>query len=143
MTAHGSIYTQYEVFDSLHPVTDPTKVKATIRAGDNIVLTALPNVMPLRMQGTINFSDYSPELDGDQLLTVTATNDHGTIGRGVKRFTVDNSGPTITFINPMAGQFIGGVLQIKAQIEDISGINSNSVIAVFGGDLTKSVALTQ
>jgi hypothetical protein len=142
-TAHGSMYLQVEVLDLLHPVTDPSKVKATVRSGDNIVLTAVGNVMPLRMQGTIDFNSYSPALDGDQLVTVTATNDHGTTGRGVKQFTVDNSGPEISFVNPLPADFIGGVLQIKADIIDVSGVADGSVIAVFGGDLTKSVPLVR
>jgi hypothetical protein len=74
---------------------------------------------------------------------VTATNDHGTTGRGLKEFTVDNAGPVITFVNPIAGDFVGGVLQIKASITDISGVSDSSVIAVFGGDLSKAVQLTR
>jgi hypothetical protein len=143
LTAHGSIYVQAEIRDTLHPVTDVASVTATVRAGDAIVLTAISGSNPLRVQGTIAFDDYSPELDGPQLLTVTATNSNGTMGRGTKPFTVDNFGPTIKFENPVAGQFIGGVLNIKASIEDISGVNDNSVIAVFGGDLTKSAKLTR
>jgi hypothetical protein len=142
-TAHGSLYVQVVVDDQLHPVTMASSVKATVRSGDNIMLAAVSGAVPLRLQGTIDFNTYSPELDGDQLLTVSATNSNNTVGRALKQFTVDNAGPVISFSNPKAGQFIGGVLQIKANIDDISGVNDNSVIAVFGGDLSKAVQLTR
>jgi hypothetical protein len=141
-TARGSLYVEAIIDDALHPLADASTVKATVHAGDHITLQAIAGAVPLRVQGTIDFSTYSPPLDGTQLLTLTATNSSGTMGRGLKQFTVDNVGPSIKFLNPLAGQFIGGILQIKATITDLSGVNDSTVVAVFGGDSTKSVSLT-
>jgi hypothetical protein len=142
-TATGSLYVEVLINDTLHPLADAGTVKATIHAGDNIVLTAISGAVPLRVNGTIKFSDYSPPLDGLQLLTVSATNSAGTVGRGTKQFTVDNVGPTIKITNPLPGQFIAGVIQITANIDDISGVSDGSVVAVFGNDLSKSVPMTR
>jgi hypothetical protein len=142
-TATGSLYVEVLIDDPLHPLADASTVKATIHSGDNIMLAQIAGAVPLRVQSTIKFTDYSPPLDGTQILTVTAANSKGTVGKGIKQFTVDNAGPTITFVNPMPGDFIGGVLQIQATIDDLSGVADNSVVAVFGGDLTKSVQLTR
>jgi hypothetical protein len=142
-TATGSLYVEILVNDTLHPLADASTVKATIHNGDSIVLTPIAGAVPLRVNGTINFSAYAPPLDGLQLLTVTAANSAGTVGRGTKQFTVDNLGPTIAITNPVAGQFIGGVIQITANIDDISGVNDGSVVAVFGNDLSKSVPMSR
>src|SRR5262249_21974986 len=142
-TAKGSLNLLVEVKDTVHPLTVASQVKATVRAGDNIVLTAVAGSSPLRVQGTIKFSDYSPELDGAQLLTVTATNDQMTMNTAVKQFTVDKLGPTITFVNPLPGQFVAGVLEIKATIDDVSGVADGTAVAVFGGDPAKSAVLSR
>ena len=55
----------------------------------------------------------------------------------------DVVGPTITIVSPLAGQFVGGIIDIEADIEDASGVDDSSVIAVFGGNLSKGVKLNR
>jgi hypothetical protein len=135
-TAHGSVNVEIMVNDTLHPVTDPTAVSAHIFKPGDVTLTQEMGAVPLRMQGTILFSTFTPPLAGTQIITATATNPKGTVGTATKQFIVDNDGPVISFVNPVPGQFIGGVVEIKADITDISGVNESSVLAVFGNDPT-------
>ena len=142
-TAKGSVTVEVIVDDPLHPITAITSVKAGIRQLGDIALTQVAGATPFRATGTIDFSKYNPVLDGPQLITVQAINSKGTIGTAQKQFTVDNAGPDIMITNPKVGAFVGGVLEIKATITDISGVQDSSVLAVFGNNLATSVQLTR
>jgi hypothetical protein len=143
-TANGSITLDVLMQDPLHPVTS---VKATVRS-DGDVIAAPGTITPISstlFQATkiIKFSDYQPELDGAQIVTVEATNDKGVKNRAQKQFIVDNAGPTIVIDKPTPGQFVGGIINIQATLSDVSAINHSSVRAVFANDPTLVVPLTE
>lgn len=142
-TATGSVSVLIVVEDPLYPIMNLSQVKAWIRSEGDITLAQVTGADPFRVEGTITFNNnmWKPPLEGPQLITAQATNSSGTVGQASKQFTVDNAGPLIALENPVPGQFIGGVLEIRAKITDLSGVNEGSVIAVFGGNSTKSVAL--
>lgn len=140
-TAKGSANVEIIVDDSLHPVTDPSSV--TVKVGlSTVSMSQVQGAVPLRLTGLIDFSTFHPELDGQQLITATATNPKGTIGRETHTFTVDNAGPTITPMNPTPGQFVGGILDIDCTISDLSGVDDSTVIAVLGGNSAQTTTLT-
>jgi hypothetical protein len=139
-TAKGSITMEITVDDTLHPLADGSTVKAGIRSNNDITLTVVAGAVPLRLSGIIDFSTYNPPLDGGQLIRVEAANSAGTIGRASKQFTVDNVGPVITFTKPQPGNVIGGVVEIEATLDDLSGVNEMTVVAVFGGNVSKWAA---
>src|SRR5262249_209428 len=116
-------------------------VTAGIRSPSDITLSPTSGSTPLQVTGTIVFSSYIPPPDGLQLITATATNSHGTIGRATKQFIVGNQAPTIVIGNPQPGQFVGGVLPTSTTITDISGVAESSVRAVFGGNPATSTQL--
>jgi len=142
-TAHGQIVLEAIIDDTLHPITMLSQVKASIRAPGDITLTQVAGAVPFRVTATIDLNSFSPSLDGPQLLTIQATNSNGTKTTASKQVTVDNAGPTITNVTPAAGAFVGGVTKIEATITDISGVADSTVIAVFGGDLMRSVSMTR
>ena len=72
--------------------------------------------------GTIQFGSYDPPLEGDQLLTVRATNKHGTETVARRRFVSDNKGPTIINTIPGIGALIGRVITVSAQVSDPAGV---------------------
>jgi hypothetical protein len=146
LTAKGSVSVEVEVLDLRHPVRitpSPSDITMTVRPGDNLVFT-VTDISPTmgtapylyRAVTTINFNDaqYNPPLDGPQLITVEAVNTNMTKGIATKQFTVDNAGPTIVITGPIAGEFVGGVVTVKATITDISPIVPASVVAVFAND---------
>jgi hypothetical protein len=142
-TAKGSVLVDLLVDDALHPITNVSQVNAHLRAPNDIMLTAVAGSKPFHATGTIDFSKFNPVLNGPQLIRVDATNSSNTTTHATRQFTVDNVGPVITVQSPMAGQFVGGVLEIKASFDDISGIDDSSVVAVFGGNLATSVKLSR
>jgi hypothetical protein len=133
-TAKGSLTVELLIDDSLHPLTDGSTVQVGVRTPNDVPMSVVAGAVPLRMTGLIDFSTFNPPLDGAQIISAQATNSKGTIGRATKQFTVDNVGPTITFVSPLAGTFIGGVVKIDVTVDDISGVNDSTVVAVFGGD---------
>jgi hypothetical protein len=87
----------------------------------------------------IEFEDpnmFVPPLDGEQLITVVATNSAngdkpGTTSRATRKFIVDNDGPAITDSHPVEGDLIGGIITIQAAIADkFAGVDDKSVVAV-------------
>ena len=80
--------------------------------------------------GTIDFSAYDPPLEGDQLLTVRATNRKGTETVLRRKFVSDNRGPDITMTVPATGALIGRVINISAVVKDPAGVLDSSVVAV-------------
>jgi hypothetical protein len=80
--------------------------------------------------GTIQFNSYDPPLEGDQLLTVRATNKRGTEAVVRRKFISDNRGPDITMTVPATGALIGKVITISAVVKDPAGVLDSSVVAV-------------
>lgn len=92
--------------------------------------------------GTIDFSSFDPPLEGDQLLTVRATNKKGTETVVRRKFISDNKGPTIASTIPSTGSLIGRVITISAQVTDPAGVLESSVVAVVAhGDAMFEVKL--
>ncbi len=144
-TAHGQLDVDIIVTDDLYGPISPSMVSAGIILPADVTLTQKlpgPGGKSIELTATVNFGQYSPPLDGKHLLTVIAQNGMGATGRGIKNFSVDNDGPVITFVNPLAGQFVGGVLNIDVQLADDSGIKDGSVVAVFGGSAASTVTLS-
>src|SRR3954464_14513473 len=48
--------------------------------------------------------------------------------------TPDTTGPLITYVKPMAGSFVGGLMDLTVPVVDPSGIKPGSVQAVIAGD---------
>jgi hypothetical protein len=51
--------------------------------------------------------------------------------------TPDTTGPVITYVKPLAGSFVGGLLDLTVTVTDPSGIKPGSVQAVIANDPTK------
>ena len=143
MTAKGSVNVELTVDDKLHPINDEAMVRVGVRSLGDVKLQIVPGSVPLRLTGVIDFSQYSPDLDGEQLIAAEATNVKGTVGRAQQGFLVDNLGPELSIVEPAAGVFIGGIVEIKATITDVSEVIDSSVIAVFANDPTFTVDLTR
>ncbi|HSZ81679.1 MAG TPA: Ig-like domain-containing protein [Polyangia bacterium] len=71
-------------------------------------------------------------LTGDQLFEVSATDKNGTRTDLRLMFNVDITGPTITNTTPAAGQIVGGLITISAQIADGAGVNPSSIFVLIG-----------
>lgn len=138
-TAKGSLTVEVEVHDPLYPITAVGQLKVLIRSSA-VTMTQVEGAVPFRAVGDFSFD---ATFFGPQLLTVEATNSEGTVGKATKQFTIDNKGPEITFVKPVAGEFVGGVTEIRARIVDAdgSGIDESSVRVVFGHDQTKTAVL--
>jgi hypothetical protein len=92
--------------------------------------------------GTIQFNTYDPPLEGDQLLTVRATNKMKTETVLRRKFVADNKGPTIINTVPKTGDLIGRVITVSAQVTDPAGVLDSSVVAVIAhGDMMFEVKL--
>ncbi|HEY5281700.1 MAG TPA: hypothetical protein VIM14_02825, partial [Polyangia bacterium] len=91
---------------------------------------------------TINFGSYNPPLDGNQLVTVSATNGNGNTSLASRQFTIDNVGPEISAPKPGNGELIGKLITISATVKDPAGVMDSSVIAVVAnGDIHFEVNL--
>jgi hypothetical protein len=92
--------------------------------------------------GIIQFNAFNPPLEGDQLLTVTATNEKDTTTVVRRKFVSDHKGPTISSTIPDTGALIGRVITISAQVSDPAGVLDSSVVAVIAhGDKMFEVKL--
>lgn len=92
-------------------------------------------------RGMINLRDpmppmILPPLVEEQLLTVWATNGNGKRSEIHLVFSIDEEGPTITLTSPKAGEIVGDIMRISANVTDPSGVLDSSVIAVIGDDTT-------
>lgn len=144
ISAKGSVSVEIIVDDTLHPITMLSQVSAGIRTATDVTLTQVTGAVPFRVAATVDLNAYNPTLDGSQIINAKATNSKGTVGKAAKQFTVDNAGPVIKITKPVEGEFVGGVVEIKADITDVSSkVNDGSVLAVFGGNLATSVNLTR
>jgi len=73
---------------------------------------------------------FQPSLEGAQLLTARAKNATQNSSVAVRRFTVDNLGPSITETVPGPGVLIGGIVELSATVTDPAGLDTASVVAV-------------
>jgi hypothetical protein len=89
-----------------------------------------------QFKAILDFNAPVPPLSGEQLFDVSASNSDGPTGTRAEVkfvFVVDNAGPTITKTTPAPGAVVGGVVDIRATIQDDAGINE-STVKVFIGD---------
>ena len=148
-TAHGTVNVRVKIVDALYPTIAPADVVAEIRAPNDVTLTLVPGtgvgMVPPEFDGTVNFNSaaFTPALTGPQEIKVTAKNSKGTSAFATKAFAVDNAGPAVTIIKPVAGNFVGGLTSISATVQDaLSGVNNATVMAVFAGSVNFQVPLT-
>lgn len=81
---------------------------------------------------------FQPPLSGEQQITVKATNiDHGVQGSANITFVVDHQGPSIVVEAPTPGEILGGIIEIRAAIDDPAGVLSSSVVAVLAHSSTQ------
>jgi hypothetical protein len=73
-----------------------------------------------------------PALTGDQLFSVSATDDKGSRSEVRFVFNVDVDGPVISGTTPVAGQIVGGVIKIAATISDGAGLDLSSLQVLIG-----------
>ncbi len=93
---------------------------------------------------TLDFGSFNPPLDGDQIVTATATNGNGNVSVAARNFTIDNLGPTISATKPANGDMIGRIISIEAKVDDPAGVMDSSVIAVVAnGDVHFQVNLVK
>jgi hypothetical protein len=93
---------------------------------------------------TIDFGSFNPPLDGAQIVSITATNGNGNTSIATRKFTIDNTGPTITGTKPATGELIGKIISIEAKIDDPAGVMKDSIIAVVAhGDVHFEVNLVE
>jgi hypothetical protein len=125
-------------------ITDPLfpQIKSvTMLLGQQVLSFSGPSANS-QYSGSIQFDAFNPPLEGDQLLTVRATNDNGTETVVRRRFVSDSKGPTITSTIPETGALIGRVITISAQVSDPAGVLDSSVVAVIAhGDKMFEVKL--
>jgi hypothetical protein len=135
----GSIAAQVTITDAIFaPIS-----AVTMSVGGHDLTPTGPTGTPATQYGTlIDFDAYMPPLDGEQLFTVSAANSNGTTSTAAVRFVIDNQGPAITGTTPAAGDMVGSLITIAAQVADPAGVLDASVVAVVGhGDQTFTVKL--
>jgi hypothetical protein len=116
-----------------------TQVTMALGQGEAVPLNSIGSGI---YKGTIDFSAFTPPLEGPQLVTVRAKNENGTITTVLRKFVSDNIGPTISGTLPAIGAMIGKVITISANVDDPAGVDASSVIAIVGnGDQNFEVAL--
>jgi len=121
----NSVTVDVTVTDSLFGPVD----KVTMLLGQRTLTISGPSGNG-QYTGTIQFNDYDPPLEGDQLLTVRAVNKRGTEAVSRRKFISDNRGPEITSSVPATGALIGKVITISAVVKDQAGVLDSSVVAV-------------
>ncbi|MBN2575335.1 MAG: hypothetical protein JXP73_12290 [Deltaproteobacteria bacterium] len=136
-TYKGSVAVQVQIDSALFaPTAEP--IEATV-GGSPIALTAAG--ADGLYEGLVLFEAYNPPLVDEQRLTVGARNSLGTRNQAEVKFVVDVRGPTFSDTTPLPGEVVGGVMRVRAKIEDPSGILGPSVIAVIA-DLANDVNFT-
>ncbi|MCA9671758.1 MAG: hypothetical protein KC503_39435 [Myxococcales bacterium] len=122
-------------------------IKATeVRIGSVMVTTTSKDLANGKKEytGTIKFDDpqFVPPLSGAQVISVDATNSEDTTSSAQRNFVVDDAGPTIAITSQVAGQLIGGIIQLRAEVKDEAGIVPSTVRVVIGNNLdTRNVVL--
>jgi hypothetical protein len=149
-TARGSITVEVLITDPLGHGVPASNVLVGIRAPNDISKNFMVDPTqdgtpgkPFHATAVVDFSTFSPALDGPQLILASAQSSSGAVTHAQKAFTVDNTGPSITIDSPGPGDFLGGVVEVKATITDVSGVQDSTVVAEWGNDPAKTVALTR
>ncbi|MBK8480293.1 MAG: hypothetical protein IPL40_03820 [Proteobacteria bacterium] len=89
--------------------------------------------------GQVQFDDpmFPVPLSGQQVLTASATNANGARTIVKRTFFVDDEGPSISIRSQQAGQLIGRVIDLAAEVSDPAGVQAASVRCVIGNELQK------
>jgi hypothetical protein len=135
--SRGSVFVSVEVIDPYSNV--PPTVAFSV---SDIPITSIARTDHL-YEATVLETIATPPLSGQQLLEVQATNAAGVAAHPVVvRFTFDDVGPTISNAVPAVSDLIGGIIELGADVEDPSGVDPQSVVAVVAhGDLQLTVSL--
>ena len=135
----GSVVVTAMVVDNRSSVTD---VKISI--GQYEIAPSAINTNGSQYSTNIDFGSYNPPLEGGQIVTITATNGNSNLSVATRKFTIDNTGPTISGTKPATGDMIGKIISIEAKVDDPAGVMKSSVIAVVAhGDIHFEVNLVQ
>lgn len=145
----GSVKVRVKIVDVLYPTIIAADVVAEIRTPNDVTLTLVAGTgvgsIPPEFDGIVHFNSaaFTPALTGPQEIKVTAKNSRGTSAFATKAFTVDDTGPVVSITTPVAGNFVGGLASISATVTDaISGVNNDTVMAEFAGNVNFQVPLT-
>lgn len=115
--------------------TDPFGLAAVPEATVGAIAVPLADAgVPDTFRGSIDFDAQDPPLFGNQLLTVSAVNANGKRTEVQVIFFIDNEGPLITDTHPIPGQIIGGIVEVRATINDNAGVLDSSAIAIIGDE---------
>lgn len=135
--SRGSVFASVEVVDPYSDILPTVQLSVA-----NIPITSVARTDHL-YEATILETISTPPLSGQQLLEVRATNAAGVSAHPVVvRFTFDDVGPTISNVAPAVGDLIGGIVELSADVNDPSGVDPQSVVAVVAhGDQQLTVAL--
>jgi hypothetical protein len=106
-----------------------TLVTMALGQGDAVPLTQTSGGV---YKSTIDFNSFVPPLDGDELVTIRATDENSVETVVLRHFVSDNAGPAITATVPANGAMIGSVITISATVADPAGVDTSSVVAVVG-----------
>lgn len=89
--------------------------------------------------GQVQFDDpmFPVPLSGQQVLTASATNANGARTIVKRTFFVDDQGPGISIRSQKAGELVGRVIELSAEISDPAGVQPASVRCVVGNELQK------
>jgi hypothetical protein len=123
----GALTVQVEV-DSA-PFAPTMSVTGTIGL---VQLNLQRGAEPNRYEQTVQFLNTNPPLDGEQVLRVTATNNENTPTTKSVRFIVDNKGPIFTMTEPAEGAVVGGIIRVRAKLDDPTGVQGDSIYALIG-----------
>ncbi len=135
--SRGSVFVSVEVIDPYSDVLPSVAFSVS-----DIPITSIARTDHL-YEATVLETIATPPLSGQQLLEVRATNAAGVAAHPVVvRFTFDDVGPTISSAVPAVSDLIGGIVELAADVEDPSGVDPQSVVAVVAhGDQQLTVSL--
>jgi hypothetical protein len=137
---HGQLDIDFEVLAS--PIsTDDTMAGVTSVSADLASHTVtLTDAGGGRRTASVKIDDpevFKPILAGDQILRIIATNQRGVTRELVVPIFVDNLGPVITLTSPEAGEMVGGLMLVEAEVVDEpGGVRPGSVVAVIANGVT-------
>ncbi len=125
-----------DMTDTMAGVTQAS-IHATIRGVDvTAQLTGVSDGMGgFQYTGLVLTNDptlFTPALNGDNELQITAQNARMVTRTFREIFSVDNDPPTIVITAPAAGEIVGGIITVSATITDAHGVDPTNVKAVFG-----------
>ena len=135
----GSVAVTVMIVDNRSGITG-----VAFSVGKNQIDPAAVKTYGAQYSTVIDFGSYNPPLDGNQMVTVSATNGNGNTSLATRNFTIDNVGPLIANPNPAAGVLIGKIITIEATVTDPAGVMDSSVISVVAnGDIQFEVNLVK